>query len=171
MTRIQIVNDGIIPGDVVQHANTRMLACIVRLGRTCNDGTVEYEVRPAQERGGDLDLRWWNSARVRRVPRRDPYRRYLALVAVEDDVVKQERRQRAPDGERRHWRHRARRFGPWVPDKVWKSLYWKLSNTMRLDPGGALVHYSLGREPWEGAAIDCLERRDRAARHWMQPDR
>lgn len=162
--------DDIIPGDVVRHTNTHLLACVVKVGRTCNDGTIEYEVRPAQNRDGDLDLRWWNSSRIWRVPRKDPYRRYLALVAIEDDPTKQERRQKpASDVDRLHWRLRARRFGPWLHDRVWDGLYWKLSNTMRHDPSGAYVSYSLGREQWQKAAIDCLKRRDRAAHWWMRP--
>lgn len=163
--------DLIIPGDVVQHTSTRRVACVVQIGRTHSDGTIEYEVRPAQNRDGalDLDLRWWNSAHIRRMPRRDPYRRYLALAAREDDAASQARRQHPPNNARGRWRQRARYFGPWISSEVWENLYWKLSNTMCRDPSGARVWYNLGRESWERAALDCLERRDRAAHYGMQP--
>ncbi len=155
----------ILPGDVVEHTNSHRRGCVIEVGRAHRDGTTEYHVRPAQDDwfGG---LTWWNSAHVRRVPRRDPFRRYLAMVAIEDDPAKQARRQQAPEG-RRRWRRRGRSFGPWLPDDVWDKLYWRLSNQRRLDPSGAYVHYDLGREAWERASIDCLERRDRAARRWM----
>jgi len=95
----------------------------------------------------------------------------MVLIAIEDDLARQERRQHSPDAERRHWARRGRTFGPWLPDTVWEKLYWRLCNQQRHDPGGAYVHYDLGRGAWEKAAIECLERRDRAARWWMQQQR
>ena len=159
----------IIPGDVIEHTNSHRRGCIIEVGRTHPDGTTEYHVRPAQDDRFDIQLTWWNSAHIRRVVRRDPFRRYLALIAIEDDPARQERRQHPPDSRRRRWGHRGRTFGPWLPDKIWEKLYWHLSNQQRHDPGGAYVHYDLGREAWGKAAIECLERRDRAAHWWMQP--
>ncbi len=157
----------IISGDVVEHTNSHRRGCVVEVGRTHHDGTTEYRVRPAQADRFGTELTWWNSAHICRVVRRDPFRRYLALVAIEDDSVKQERRQQPPEG-RRNWALRGRAFGPWLPEAVWEKLYWRLSNQQHLDPHGAYVSYDLGREAWKKAAIDCLERRDRSAFWWMR---
>jgi hypothetical protein len=160
----------IILGDIVEHTNSHRRGCVVEVGRTHRDKTTEYRVRPAREDRFDseLTLTWWNSAHLRRVPWRDPFRQYLALIAIEDNLAKQERRQRPPEG-RRGWARNSRTFGPWLPDTVWDRLFWRLSNQRHYDPSGAYVHYDLGREAWGVAAIDCLERRDRAAHWWMQP--
>jgi hypothetical protein len=158
----------IILGDIVEHTNSHRRGCVIEVGRTHRDKTTEYRVRPARDDRFDIEPTWWNSAHLRRVPRRDPFRRYLALIAIEDSPSKQERRQHPPEN-RRCWARRGRTFGPWLPDTVWDKLYWRLSNQQRHDPSGAYVHYDLGREAWEKAAIDCLERRDRAAHWWMQP--
>jgi hypothetical protein len=160
----------IISGDVVEHTNSHRRGCVIEVGRTHHDGTTEYHVRPARDDRFNVELTWWNSAHVRRVRRRDPFRRYLALSAIEDDLTKQERRQQPPDG-RRRWTRRSRTFGPWLPDAVWDKLYWRLSNQRRYDPSGAYVHYDLGRASWEKAAIDCLERRDRAAHWWFDKEK
>jgi len=157
----------IISGDVVEHTNSSRQGCVVEIGRTHSDGTTEYRVRPAQDDRFDIQLTWWNSAHIRRIPRRDPFRRYLALIAIEDDLAKQERRQDPPRASHQCWAYRGRKFGPWLPDTVWEKLYWRLCNQQRYDPGGAYVYYDLGRGAWEKAAIECLERRDRAARWWL----
>jgi hypothetical protein len=161
--------DSIIPGDVVEHANSGRRGCVVEVGMASLDRTTEYRVRPAWSLSGptrDADLIWWRSTQIRRVPARCPHRRYLAMVAVEDDFLSQERRQRPPDG-RSSWACRRRAFGPWLPEAAWDKLRWRLINRMRIDPSGQYVHYSLGRDSWERAANDCLRRSDRAALWWM----
>jgi hypothetical protein len=154
-------------GDIVEHTNSRRRGCVIEVGRTRHDKTTEYRVRPGQNDLLDIKPTWWNSAHLRRVPSRDPFRRYLALITIEDDTAKQELRQIYPGGHR-CWARRTRTFGPWLPDAVWDQLYWRLRNQRRYDPSGAYVHYDLGREAWEKASIDCLERRDRAAHWWSR---
>jgi hypothetical protein len=156
----------IIRGDVVEHTNTHRRGCVVEVGRTHPDGSIEYRVRPAQDAHYDIQFTEWNSAHLRRVPHRDPYRRYLALIDIEEDPAKQARRQHPPEASRRHWAQRSRMSGPWLPGAVWDKLYWRLSNLRQRDPNGAYVSYDLGRVAWERAAIDCLRRRERAARWW-----
>lgn len=155
----------LILGDVVEHTNSRRRGCIVEIGHTHRDETTEYRVRPARDDHFNIQLTWWNSAHIRRVPWKDPFRRYLLLIAIEDDPTKQERRHHPPEGHP-HWARRARMFGPWLPEAMWQKLYWRLCNLRGHDPSGAYVHYDLGREAWKKAAIECLERRDRAARWW-----
>lgn len=167
--RRHAVMSTIIPGDVVEHTNSHRRGCDIKVGRTHRDGTIEYHVRPAQDDRFDIQLTWWNSAHICRVPHRDPFRRYLALITIEDDPARKERRQQPPNGHRRRWGRRGGTFGPWLPAKVWEKLYWRLTNQRRRDPSGAYVHYDLGREAWEEAAIECLQRRDRATHWWMQP--
>lgn len=156
----------IISGDIVEHTNSHRRGCVVEVGRTHHDGTIEYRVRPSQDDRFDVELTWWNSAHICRVMWGDPFRRYLATVVIEDNLAKQERRQQPPEG-RCSWARRDRMFGPWLPETVWEKLYWRLSNQLRHDPNGACVYYDLGRAAWEKAAIECLERRDRAARWWQ----
>ena len=162
--------DAILLGDVVEHTNSSRRGCVVEVGQTHRDGTTEYRVRPVRDDRLGADLTWWNSAHVRRVVRRDPYRRYLALVAVEDDPARRVDRRLLPSNGRRHWCRRMRKFGPWLPDVVWEKMYWRLHNEKTLDASGRHANYDLGRVAWWSAAIDCLERRDRAERWWMTQD-
>jgi hypothetical protein len=157
--------DAIILGDVVEHTNSRRRGCVIGIERANPDGTIEYRVRPARDATGDIDVTSWNSARVARVAHRDPHRRYIAMVAAEDSLARRGRRP-PPEG-RREWAILVRMFGPNLPDVAWDRMYWRLTNLRHIDPGGAYVAYDLGRGSWGRAAIDCLERRDRAARwHW-----
>jgi len=157
----------IICGDVIEHTNSHRQGCVIEVGRTHRDGTTEYHVRPARDDKFGHSPTWWNSVHVRRVARRDPYRRYLALIAAEDDPGRQARRQLPPGVSRRRWARRGGTFGPYLSNKVWDALFWRLCNQHQLDPSGAYVHYDLGRAAWEKASIDCLERRERAARWWF----
>lgn len=155
----------ILCGDVLEHTNSHRRGCVVEVGRTYRDGTTEYHIQPSRDARFDTKPIWWNSAHVRRVPRRDPYRRYLALVAIEDCPAKQQRRQHPQEGHR-SWARRGRTFGTWLPDTAWDKLFWRLRNQQKLDPSGEYVHYDLGRSSWEKAAVECLERRDRASCWW-----
>ncbi len=150
----------IYTGDVLRHTSSRRVGVVLEVGRTHRDGSTEYRVRLVSHPDRGLAEIWWNSLRVERVERRDPYRRYLALCAVEDTHVKQARRASHP-------RPRVRRNGGWLPEQVWETMYWCLSNRRRLLPSGEPVHYPLGRDHWDRAAVDCLERRDRAGHFWM----
>lgn len=158
----------IILGDIVEHTNSHQRGCVLEVGRTHHDQTTEYRVRPARDNRFDNELVWWNSTHLRRVSWRDPFRRYLALITLEDDPARQEHRQNPPEN-RRRWARRSRTFGPWLPDTAWDKLYWRMCNQRRHDPSGAYVHHDLGRAAWEEASRDCLERRERAARWWMRP--
>lgn len=164
------ITDTVLLGDVVEHTNSHRRGCVVEVGRTHRDGTIEYRVRPGRDDRLGSDLTWWCSAHVRRVVRRDPYRRYLALVAVEDDPTRKEAWRLLPSDGRHHWRRRYWRFGPWLPDAVWDKMYWRLNNQRTIDAGGSWVSYDLGRAAWILAGIDCLDRRERAARWWMTRD-
>ncbi len=86
-----------------------------------------------------------------RVPGRDPYRRYLAMREAEDDPRLQARRRAHPRA----------RYGVHLPPGAWQKMFWRLSNLMRIGPDGRWTSRDLGRQRWEGAADDCLERRDR----------
>jgi hypothetical protein len=152
-------------GDVVRHTNSHRVGVVLEVGRTHPDGTVEYRVLPVP-RSYDYesdDRTWWNSRHVERDPlrRSDPYRRYLALCAFEDDHA----RQVARATHRNHGR--VRRFGGWISEQVWDTMYWRLNNRRQLLPSGEHVSITLGREHWRAAAMDCLDRRKRAGDYWM----
>jgi hypothetical protein len=170
----------VLLGDVVEHIDTRLRACVVDIRRAQDGDVTQYYVQPACDHPDcdcDLGRQWWRSHHARRVPCRDPYRRYLAMVAAEDDPERQQRRQQAPgtpgDVERRSWRIRAKSFGPYLPEALWEKAYSRLCRLRRIDPVGAWSGYDLGREHWRIAANDCLDRRDRAARwsHASHPAR
>jgi hypothetical protein len=153
----------IYPGDVVRHTNSGRIGIVLESERAHRDGSVEYLVRTGEAPNGDFNcITRWNSQRVDLVRMRDPYRRYLTLCAREDDPAGQARR-------RAHPRSRIRRYGGWFSAELWEKMYWRLTNRRRLLPYGGYVHYSLGREHWGRAAVDCLDRRDRSNRHGDLP--
>jgi hypothetical protein len=79
---------------------------------------------------------------------------------AEDDLAGQARRAA-------HRSLQIRRDGGWFPEKLWEKMFWRLTNRRRLLPQGGYVSFPLGRDHWDVAALDCLERRDRSARYWI----
>lgn len=149
---MRIIGDlDIISGDVVEHTNTRRVAIVLETKRV-RDGTIECRVEPIPN--PDPHPIWWNSSHVRQVPRRDPYRRYLAMRDAEDDELRRIRR----------LRHRRARYGygPFLTEIAWEKAYWRLCNLRDILPGGMGTSRDTGRLHWIGAATDCLNRRDRA---------
>lgn len=159
---IQIGMDDVLVGDVVRHLNSGRIGSVLEVGRAHADGTIEYRIQLARDaRKEDLsvdevpldDEIWWNSRRIVRVPRRDPYRRYLAMREAED----------SPERKIRRARHRGHRSGGLLHEAAWDHAYWQLSNLQHRGPAGELTYRNLGRAHWERAAQDCLDRRDRSA--------
>lgn len=147
----------IIPGDAIRHHGSRRDGIVLQVGKIHPDDTVEYLVR-SQWEDGQIDETWWNSARIARVPWRDPYRLYLAMCWREDNIVQ------------RLGQH-SRIFA-----NAWDQLYWRLVDRRRMGPGGTLIRpadgpdgsrgssYDPARAHWERAAIDSLDRRDARGR-------
>lgn len=154
-TSIELHRDAIVPGDVVDHANSRRRGIVVRVGRICPDATVEHLVRASSQVDRDTweedGETWWNSGRLHLV-RRGPYRKYLAMVALEDDADRRVRRGRRP----------RQRYGGSLAPSTWDAMYWRLCNSRRVGIDGQTTYVDLGRERWSVAAVDCLERRDHA---------
>jgi hypothetical protein len=154
--------DSLFRGDVVRRASTGRLgvvlstSCDVECGRVVLISCHVRVVEPADE---EACLETWPSEDVRRLRRRDPFRRYLAMIAAESDPVRIARRLR-------HRRH-ARRYGPHLPEAAWDKVFWRLTHGQRRFPTGQDVWFDLGRAHWSRAANDCLERRRSASLFWM----
>ncbi len=160
----------ILPGDVVRHRPTARFGIVGSIGATDRLGTTTYQIglcadpiRPAgldaPSDVGSFGEAWWTSDDVTRVPHADPYRRYLAMRAVEDDPGHQARRIQ------RQRLRRERRDGAdrgVLPAAAWDRAYWRLCHLQRRAPDGRWSYRPLGRAHWRDAAIDCLARRDRA---------
>ncbi len=157
---LELTRDAVIPGDVVEHGGSRRRAYVLAIGRIHPDRTVEYLVKPVSgddDPVEDPDETWWNSAHARRVTRptqRDPYRTYLTLAYVEDDLGRQANRAR-----RRRSAQDIR-----LPSMTWDRAYWRLCNLQRVGIDGKITHQDLGRAHWTTAANDCIDRRERAER-------
>jgi hypothetical protein len=157
---IELHRDAVIPGDVVVHANSGRSGVVVQTGKIHADATVEHLVWSPSRGDEEVDMTWLNSRHLR-LAARGPYRRYLALVALEDDGSRRIRRSRRP-----HSRH-----GGSLTPEAWDQMYWHLCNRRRLRPDGQTTYRDLGRERWNAAAIDCLERRDHARQtSWLDAE-
>lgn len=158
----------IFRGDVVRRVSTGRLGVVVAIFGDVVDGAfqaIAYRVRvvdPTEEEWQDEQpdgTTSWPALDVRRRPGRDPFRRYLAMIAAEADPVRVARRLR-------HRRH-ARRFGPHLPEAAWDKIFWRLAHGQRRLPMGQNVWFDLGRAHWERAASDCLDHRRQASCFWM----
>lgn len=155
----------LLSGDVVVHTNSGRVGSVIET-RPHRDGTVECRIRisipsPSVDSPHEHEQWpvWWNSKHLMQVPRRDPYRRYLAMCAAEDDQTRIKRRL---DHLQRLMPRRRFGYGPHLSEAAWMKAYWRLCNLRMIDPGGMIFGGDLGREHWRGAANDCLDRRDRA---------
>lgn len=154
--------DAIIVGDVVRHMNSGRVGAVIEIDAREGRSTIEYRVRPSTDLDEDPDSVWWSSAWVARVPRRDPYRRYLDMRDAEDDADRQARRSA----------HRGARHGAYLPESAWDKAFWRLSNLERQGLDGKRSYRDHGRGHWHEAALDCLERRNRSTREqWAATER
>jgi hypothetical protein len=153
--------DAILPGDVVRReSDPSGTGIVVSIGATDRRGATQYHVLGVPdplEESHEWSESWWASTEVARVPRRDPYRRYLAMCTSEDDPDRQARRAGRPS----RWSCRRGVLLPWA---AWDTAFWRIANLERVDLTGRLSYRPLGREHWAHAADDCLDRRERAER-------
>lgn len=168
-------SEGVLCGDVVSRTDTGSVGvvletrpngdgaveCLIYVSTRGSEEWVEYDTsrNPVWWARALWDRAWWDSRHIRQVPRRDPYRRYLAMRAAEDDDRLRERRLGHLD---RRMRQRRFGYGPYLSEAAWQKAYWRLRNLRKIDPCGMFVGLDLGREHWIDAANDCLDRRDRA---------
>ena len=144
--------DPIIPGDVIIHHGSGRIGSVLAIGHVHRDVNVKYQIRPSVDLDQDPRCHWWSSTQVYRAAVRDPYRRYLAMCDAEDDAHRRARRSA----------HQRYRSGEYLPEAAWNKVFWRLVNLRRSGPDGMLCHHDLGRQHWEAAANDCLDRRDRS---------
>lgn len=157
--------DAIFLGDVVRRASTGRLGVVLSVSSDVEQGEVvlvAYRVRVVDPTDDEESVETWSAEGVQRARRRDPFRRYLAMVAAEADPVRVARRLR-------HRRH-ARRFGSHLPEAAWDKMFWRLTHGRRRLPTGQDVWFDLGREHWGRAANDCLDHRRGASLFWMSRD-
>ncbi len=165
--------DTILPGDVVRHRPTSRAGVVLSIETTDRRGRTTYQIGlcadlvdlASPDKLGDVGSSgeaWWTSGDVTRVPHVDPYRRYLAMRAVEDDPGHRARRiQRQRLRPSRRGRRGREDLG-FLPAAAWDQAYWRLCHLQRRAPDGRWSYRPLGRAHWRDAAIDCLARRDRA---------
>lgn len=153
----------IYTGDIVRHVRTGRVGIVLAILPTQGNDSIEYQVRTsypgAALDGGPGDFcykMWWKSQLSEWVGGKDPYRRYLALCAAEDDPARRDRRATHPS-------HKIRKYVGLLPEKLWEKMFWQLTNRRRLLPSGLYVSFPLGRDHWIDTASDCLNRRDKSA--------
>lgn len=144
VVRCRFGDAALVVGDVVRHDNSMRRGSVTCVrDRGLSDGSVELDVVSRED--GGRDHTQWNSAQITRVSpwelRGCPYRRYLAMCAVED-----------------------RAGHTLLPCVAWERVFWRLSNERVRDAYGEMAWVDLGRSHWERAALDCLDRRDTANR-------
>lgn len=163
----------IYTGDVIQNQASKILGVVLEIretparayrvrGAPPDEATAAYNREDGVPIGSMTEDEyydllggkvWWADSVVS-LYESNPYRRYLAMCAAEDDPAKRIRRgfRRAHKG--------GRRYGGHLPESVWADHYYRLANNRLRDARGAWVgdHVDLGRARWSEAALDCLER-------------
>lgn len=151
--------DPAIPGDIIRNPIIERVGIVLKTHLE-RDYCPMYEIRIlAPDTDDHLERGWYSWGAIERASP-DPYRRYLAMCAAEDDPD----RRAARAGRSRP----ARRCGEHLPIQAWEKMYWQLANWQHLVPNPMDPRWQLscggplGRDAWKDAYLDCLRRRDRS---------